>query len=97
MVFQRLGRTFRRAVMAAIDTGAPSSNGADVYNSPPSLFLHVRHCQLGDDEGTPEVHVDCVIPLVKIELENIADPLPIASVGNDYVGMLAMGFFDFVK
>ena len=83
--------------MAAIDTGAPSSNGADVDHSPPALFLHVRDSQLGDDEGAAEVDVDRVIPFVDFKLENVAYSLPVASVGYDYVGMFAMGLFDLVE
>jgi hypothetical protein len=83
--------------MAAIDAGAPSSDRADIDHSPPSLLLHVRHGQSGDDEGTPKVDIDRVIPLVEIELEDIADPLPVASIGYNNIGVLAMGFFDLVK
>ena len=96
-MLERCKLTLRCTVIAAIDAGAPSSDRADIYHSPPSLLLHVRHGQLGDDERTPQVHVDRVIPFLDVKLENIADPLPVPSVGHDYVGMFAMGFFDLVK
>jgi hypothetical protein len=92
LVMQRLGLTLRCAVMTSIDTGAPSSDRADVYHSPPSLVLHVRHRQLGDDEGAAEVDVDGVIPL-----QNVAYSLPVPSIGYENIGVLAMGFFDLVE
>jgi hypothetical protein len=76
--------------MAAIDTRAPSGDRADVYHSTPSLLLHVRHSQLGDDERTPQVHIHRVIPFVDVEFKDIANPLSVA-------GMLAMGFLDLVE
>jgi hypothetical protein len=83
--------------MAAIDTRAPSGDRADVYYSTPTLLLHVRHGQLGDDEGTPQIHIDSVVPFLNIEFEDIANALPVASIGYEYVGMLAMGFLDLVE
>ena len=83
--------------MAAIDTRAPSGDRADVYHSTPSLLLHVRYSQLGDDERTPQVHIHRVIPFLDVEFKDIANPLSVASIGYDYVGMLAMGFLDLVE
>jgi hypothetical protein len=97
MVLQRLGPTLRRAVVAAIDACTTGSDRADVYHSPPSLLLHVRYGQLGDDERTSKVDIDSVIPLVEIKLEDIADPLPVASIGYQNIGMLAMRLFDLVE
>jgi len=94
---ERFTLTLRRAVMAAIDTRAPSSNGADVYHPTPTLLLHMRHGQLGDDERTPQIHIHRVIPLLDVELEDVTNPLPVASIGYEDVGVLAMGCFDLVE
>jgi hypothetical protein len=83
--------------MTAVDARAPSGDRADVYHSTPSLLLHVRHGQLGDDERTPQVHIDRVIPLVNVNLKNVANTLPVASVDYQDVGMLAMEFLDLVE
>ena len=83
--------------MAAVDAGAPGSDRADIDHSAPSLRLHVRHGQLGDDEGAPKVDIDRVVPLLNVKFEDIADPLPVTSVGYDNIWVLAMGFFDLVE
>jgi hypothetical protein len=83
--------------MASIDAGTSGSDRADVYYSTPALLLHMRYGQLGDDEGAAEVDIDGVIPLVEIKVQDVAYSPPVPSVGYDYVGVLAMGFFDVVE
>lgn len=83
--------------MAAVDAGTSGSNRADIYHSTPSLLQHMRHGQLGDDERTPQIHIDCVIPFFNINFEDVASPLAVAGIDYENVWMLAMGFFDLVE
>lgn len=83
--------------MAAVDASAAGSNGRDVNDSSPASFEHVRHSKLGDDEGTPKVDVDGVIPLLDIDLKDVTGPLAITRIHNENIRMLAMLLLYFVK
>jgi hypothetical protein len=91
------GHTFRCAIVATIDTRATRSNRRDIYNSPPSLLKHVWHSKLRNNKRASQIDVDRIIPLLDVDLENVAHALAIACIHDEDIGMLAMLLFDFVE
>lgn len=83
--------------MATINTRATSSNRRDVYHSAPSLLKHVRHRQLCYDERASQVDIDRIIPLLDVDLEDVAHTFSISCVDDDNLGVMAMLLFDFVE
>ena len=57
----------------------------------------MRHSQLCDDERASQIDIDGVIPLLDVDLEDVAYTLSIACVHNENVGVLTMLLFDFVE
>lgn len=57
----------------------------------------MRHSQLRNDERASQIDIDRIIPLLDIDLEDIAHTLSIACIYDDNIGVLAMLLFDFVK
>jgi hypothetical protein len=83
--------------VATVDTSAARSDRRDIHNSSPSLLEHVRHSQLRDDERASQIDIDCVVPLLDVDIEDVARALAVTCIHNENVGMLAMLLFDFIE
>ena len=57
----------------------------------------MRHSQLRNDERAPQVDIDSIIPLLDVDLEDVAHTFSISCVDDDNLGVMAMLLFDFVE
>jgi hypothetical protein len=57
----------------------------------------MRHSQLRNDERAPQVDIDSIIPLLDVDLEDVAYTLAMACIRDYYIGVMTMLLFDFVK
>jgi len=57
----------------------------------------MRHRQLRNDERASQIDIDRVIPLLDVDLEDVAHTFSISCVHNDNIWMLAMLLLDFVE
>jgi hypothetical protein len=83
--------------MAAIDTSATCSDRRNIYNPAPSLLQHMWHSEFRYDERASEIDVDGMVPLLDVNLEDIAHSLAVASIHDKNVRMLAMLSFHLIE
>ena len=57
----------------------------------------MRHSQLRNNKRASQINIDSIIPLLDVDLEDVACTLAIACIYDENIGMLAMFLFDFVE
>ena len=57
----------------------------------------MRHRQLRNDERAPQVDINRIIPLLDVDLEDVAYTFAVPCVDDDNIWMLAMLLLDFVE
>lgn len=57
----------------------------------------MRHSQLCNNKRASQVDIDRIIPLLDVNLEDVAHTLAIAGIHDKNIGMLAMLLFDFIE
>lgn len=57
----------------------------------------MRHSQLRNNKRASQVDINRIIPLLDVDLEDVAHALAVAGIHDKDVGMLAMLLFDFVE
>ena len=92
-----VGLTFRCTIVATINTSATCSNRRDIHHSPPRLLQHMRHSQLGDDKRAPQIDINCIVPLLDVNVKDVTCALAVACIHDQDVWMLAMLLFDLVE
>lgn len=57
----------------------------------------MRHSQLRNNKRASQIDIDRIIPLLDVNLEDVAHTLAIAGIHDKNIGMMTMLLFDFVE
>lgn len=74
-----------RRIVAPVDAASVGRQTADEDDPAPLVRLHVRDGQLAQDEARSQVHGERVVELVNGDVQDVGDPLSVASVGDEDV------------
>jgi hypothetical protein len=69
-------------IVASIDTTSSTSNASNEDDATPALGAHAWETSLGDHKLTPSIHLHHFVPVVLLNILDIADTFSDASVGN---------------